>query len=336
MDAAIRSAGLGEPTLCLGGGAASDSDVHHAGPEGMREFIATCGADVLLNAAAGAAGLAISMAALEAGMDVALANKETIVMAGRLALEAAASAGRRILPVDSEHWAIFRMVSGLGRDKVKSAIITASGGAFRALPLERLGSVTLAEALAHPTWSMGPKITIDSASMANKGLEVIEAARLFSFSPEEISVVIHPESLAHSFVRTVDGSLYAQLSKPDMRIPILGALAWPDAVSEDLADMDPALSPMSFRRPEAERYPLLGLAYGALHSGEGATAAYNAANEVAVAAFVDGNIRFVDIAAIVAEALSAEYPARLDDLDSVMDADASARRAAIDAVGRIA
>jgi len=282
-------------------------------------------ADIVVNAAAGAAGLLPSLYALGSGKHLALANKETIVMAGRLVLEAASKAGKNILPVDSEHSAIFNMVERFGRRSVRGVIITASGGAFRDLPVERLQHVSPRDALAHPTWNMGAKITVDSASMANKGLEVIEAARLFSFSSTEIQVVIHPESRVHSFIRTLDGSLYAQMSRPDMRIPILNALSWPEVVEESVADMDPSDIQLHFSKPSPERYPLLVLAYQALDSGEGATAAYNAANEVAVQAFMDGYLRFTDIPAVVEKTLEPGYPSRLENLEAVAAADHLAR-----------
>jgi 1-deoxy-D-xylulose-5-phosphate reductoisomerase len=257
-----------------------------------------------------------------------LANKESIVMAGRIVLDLARTAGRSVIPVDSEHAAIFSMVERFGKINIKEVLLTASGGAFRDLPVESLSQVTLADALAHPTWSMGAKITVDSASMANKGLEVIEAARLFDLQSNRIKVVIHPESRVHSFIRTRDGSLYAQLSKPDMRIPILNALAWPEMLDEDIADLDPALFPMSFRPVDPGRYPLLNLAYSALESGEGATVAYNAANEVAVAAFMDGSIRFIDLERIVESTLEKTWPAFMSNLVEVYAVDKAARATA--------
>lgn len=314
--------------LCLSGVPSASHPVQHAGSEGLRNLIERTEADIVVNAAAGASGLNPSLYAIGSGKDLALANKETIVMAGRLVLEAAEKAGRMILPVDSEHSAIFNMVERFGRHSVRGVIITASGGAFRDLPSEQLQSVTLQDALAHPTWNMGAKITVDSASMANKGLEVIEAARLFSFSSSEIQVVIHPESRIHSFIRTRDGSLYAQMSRPDMRIPILNALSWPEVMPETIADMDPCDVQLHFSRPDPRRYPLLVLAYQALDAGEGATVAYNAANEVAVQAFMEGRLRFIDIPGVVARTLESGFPATLENLEAVASADGSARNAA--------
>lgn len=311
--------------LCLSGSIPLSSSVQHWGSEGLQNLIERNEADIVVNAAAGASGFFPSLYAINSGKDLALANKETIVMAGRLVLEAAEKAGRLIVPVDSEHSAIFNMLERFGRCFVRGLIITASGGAFRDLPKERLQYVSPHDALAHPTWNMGAKITVDSASMANKGLEVIEAARLFSFSSSEIQVVIHPESRVHSFIRTLDGSLYAQMSRPDMRIPILNALSWPKIITESVADMDPSDVQLHFSKPDPERYPLLVLAYQALEAGEGYTAAYNAANEVAVQAFMDGQLHFTDIPVVVSRSLECDYPSRLENLEAVSSVDAIAR-----------
>lgn len=322
--------------LCLSSRAPGSGSIAFHGAAGLASLVRDIEADIVLNAAAGAAGLSVSFDALASGKDLALANKETIVMAGRLAFDAASAAGRRILPVDSEHSAIFNMIERFGRDSVRGVVITASGGAFRDEPLESLPDKKPSDALAHPTWSMGAKITVDSASMANKGLEVIEAARLFGLAGSEIDVALHPESRVHSFIRTRDGSLYAQMSRPDMRIPILNALAWPESVDETVADMDPCDIPLRFSRPDPARYPLLRTAYEALEAGEGATDAYNAANEVAVAAFMDGAIRFTDIARVVSKTLERAYPLTLDGLEAVLSVDRDARRLAGSIVKEIA
>ncbi|MFH2115256.1 MAG: 1-deoxy-D-xylulose-5-phosphate reductoisomerase [Spirochaetota bacterium] len=311
--------------LCLSGAVPGDDRIKYSGHDGLNRMIRETEADIVVNAAAGAAGLEPSIAALESGKDLALANKESIVMAGRIVLELAKNEGRRVIPVDSEHAAIFSMVERFGTRNIKEVLLTASGGAFRDLPIERLQDVTLTDALAHPTWSMGAKITVDSASMANKGLEVIEAARLFGLKSREIKVVIHPESRVHSFIRTRDGSLYAQLSKPDMRLPILNALAWPEMLDEDVGDLDPAISPMSFRPVDFGRYPLLALAYGALESGEGATVAYNAANEIAVEAFMDSHLRFIDLERVLDSTLQMKWPVLLEGLSEVYQVDTEAR-----------
>jgi 1-deoxy-D-xylulose-5-phosphate reductoisomerase len=311
--------------MCLSGAIPRDDRIQYAGSDGLNRMIREINADIVVNAATGAAGLEPSIAALESGKDLALANKESIVMAGRIILGLAKSRNHRVIPVDSEHAAIFSMVERFEKKNLKEIILTASGGAFRDLPRENLSQVTIADALTHPNWSMGAKITVDSASMANKGLEVIEAARMFGLASREIKVVIHPESRVHSFIRTRDGSLYAQISKPDMRLPILNALSWPEMVEEDLADLDPALFSVSFGPLDLRRYPLLVLAYGALDSGEGATIAYNAANEVAVEAFMDGRIRFTDLEYIVDRTLETSWPAFVDDLTEVLEVDGAAR-----------
>jgi len=334
----LRRAATAYPaaTLCLSGAIPQADSITYHGSDGLVRLIEEISADIVVNAAAGADGLEPSFATLRSGKDLALANKETIVMAGRLALAEAASCGRRILPVDSEHAALFNMIERFGAGSVRGVIITASGGAFRQTPLERLPFVTPRDALAHPTWNMGAKITIDSASMANKGLEVIEAARLFGLAPASINVAIHPESRVHSFIRTRDGSLYAQISKPDMRLPIINALSWPEMIDEQIADLDPTESPMTFFKPESARYPLLGLAYEALAAGEGYTVAYNAADEVAVAAFMDGSIRFTDLYRVVAATLDHEYPRLVDSLEAVRDADRKAREMSALALKEIA
>lgn len=314
--------------LCLSGKTPQNSRIQFSGTKGLVRMIQETDADMVVNAAAGSAGLEPSIAALESGKELALANKESIVMAGRIVLDLARKHGRRVIPVDSEHAAIFNMVERFGRKNIREVVLTASGGAFRDLPLERLALVTFVDALSHPTWSMGSKITVDSASMANKGLEVIEAARLFNLSTQEIKVVIHPESRVHSFIRTRDGSLYAQLSKPDMRLPIINALYWPEMPDETIADMDPAMSPVSFKEVDFDRYPLLALAYKALESGEGATIAYNAANEVAVAAFMDGRMRFIDLERIIDHTLDMNWPSLVGDMVEVYQVDTEARKIA--------
>jgi 1-deoxy-D-xylulose-5-phosphate reductoisomerase len=311
--------------LCLSGLKPESSSIKYTGHDGLISIIEDSDAHIVVNAAAGAAGMELSFTALRSGKDLALANKETIVMAGRLALNAATEANKKILPVDSEHSAIFNMIERFGRHSVRGVVITASGGAFRDVSLDKLTSVTPKEALAHPTWNMGAKITIDSASMANKGLEVIEAARLFKLSPWEIEVVIHPESRVHSFIRTRDGSLYAQMSLPDMRIPILNALTWPEMVDESIADMKLSNFQLRFYDPDPIRYPMLNLAYAALKEGEGSTNAYNAANEIAVEAFMDGRIGFMEISRIVEKTLQFGFQSRLDDLDAVQEVDKQAR-----------
>jgi 1-deoxy-D-xylulose-5-phosphate reductoisomerase len=336
-EAGLLSSSKAHPgaILCLSGATPASHTIQHSGTIGLESLIETTPADILVNAAFGSDGLPVSLKALTSGLDLALANKESIVMAGRIVLETAARFGKSVMPVDSEHSAIWKLIKGIGRENVKSVIITASGGAFRSLPLENLPHVTPKDALAHPTWNMGAKITVDSASMANKGLEVIEAARLFSLQPQDIEVVIHPESRVHSFVRSKDGSLYAQISRPDMRIPILGALSWPQTLPENCADMDPTIDGMSFYKPDPGRFPLLELAYEALGLGEGATNAYNAANEIAVEAFLNHRLRFTEIPVVVSGTLKIKFPEVLEGISDVLRVDRSARNIAMRLVEEI-
>jgi 1-deoxy-D-xylulose-5-phosphate reductoisomerase len=279
------------------------------GREGLLEAITSSGADITINGISGAAGLEPSIAVLEGGSALALANKESIVMAGPLILDLARKKNLPIIPVDSEHSAIFNLLNAHGNadgaGNVQEIILTASGGPFRNYSREELAAVTPREALAHPTWKMGPKISVDSASLANKGLEVIEAARLFDFPPEKIKVVIHPQSIVHSMVRLKDGSVSALLSKPDMRLPIAGALFWAaggqdPAIAEHqygLLDFD-SLS-LSFEKCDPENFPMLKAAYQALEGGPLLPTVYNAANEAAVQAFLEGKIGFLEIPRIV-------------------------------------
>jgi len=311
--------------LALSGSKPGSRDIGLWGAEGLEELIRGTEADILVNGAAGAGGLAPSLAALESGKDLALANKESVVMAWSLLEAAAGASGAHILPVDSEHAALFRLISLLGEEGTEELVITASGGAFRDRPLAELADARPDEAAAHPNWSMGRKITIDSATMANKGLEVIEASRLFGMPPARIKVLVHPQSLVHALVRARDGSLYAQVSEPDMRVPIQNALTWPEVGECAFGRLELAGRSLEFREPEAERYPLLGLAYEALSAGEGATVAYNAANEAAVAAFEAGSIRFTEIADRVSKAISRSWPSRVASLGCIFDIDAEAR-----------
>ena len=333
-EAGLRSASSRFPRarLCLSGEGAPLPGIRLRGGAGLEELIASTEAEIVVNGASGSGGLAPSLATLRCGKDLALANKESIVMAWPLLESLARAGGSRILPVDSEHAALFQLCERVGRDDVEELVITASGGAFRDRPLAELAEVRPDEAAAHPNWSMGRKITIDSATMANKGLEVIEASRLFGFPPEKVRVVVHPQSVVHSLVRTRDGSLYAQLSEPDMRIPIQNALTWPELASCAFGRLGLEGLSLDFRAPEPARYPLLGLAYGALSSGEGSAIAYNAADEVAVAAFESGRIRYPGIAAVVARALEAPWPSRARELESIFDVDSRARKAAEAAV----
>ena len=303
-----------------------------AGPEGLAAA-AACDADLCIAAIVGAAGLEPTLAAIRAGRDVALANKEVLVMAGALVLRALRARGTALLPVDSEHSAIFQALAGQPRERVRRLILTASGGPFRTWPAERIARATVEAALRHPNWEMGPKITIDSATLMNKGLEVIEARWLFDVAPSQVDVVVHPESIVHSAVEFVDSSVIAQLGLPDMRVPIAVALAHPDRLELDLPRLDlSALGALHFEAPDTKRFPCLALAYAALAADEVAPAVLNAANEVAVAAFLEGRIAFPRIAAAndaVLEAHVARGAAGpLRDLRDVLEADAWARERA--------
>jgi 1-deoxy-D-xylulose-5-phosphate reductoisomerase len=300
----------------------------YRGADGVRRLLSSVQADIVLNGIAGAAGLMPSFAALEAGLDLALANKETMVMAGALILELARRHGRRILPVDSEHSAVFQLLESRKIADVEEIILTASGGAFRDVPLDDLARMRAADALRHPTWSMGPKITVDSATMANKALEVMEAAHFFQMPIDKIKVVIHPQSLVHSLVRARDGVLYAQLSRPDMRLPIQYALSWPRLLATDIGRLDLAHTRLDFMPVEEKRYPLLARGYEAATLSANYPVAYNAANEVAVAAFLNGAIAYPDIARVVAETLAHDWTSLNRTMDDVILNDTLAREKA--------
>ena len=263
-------------------------------------------ADWVMAAVSGAAGLKPALAAVDRGATVALANKECLVCAGDFFMQRAAKAEACILPADSEHNALFQALSSGNRDELVRVIITASGGPFRTWAAADIEQATLAQALKHPNWSMGQKITIDSASMMNKGLEVIEASYLFSLAPEEIDVLVHPQSIIHGMVEFSDCSVVAQLGSPDMRTPIAHCLGWPDRIKGPAAKLDLAkIGQLTFEAPDFERFPALRLAYEALRTGRGATTVFNAANEVAVAAFIAGKIRFGAIARLVEATIEA-------------------------------
>ena len=285
--------------------------------------------DIVLNAVVGFAGVEATLWALERGITLALANKESLVAAGELALAAHRRGGGLLLPVDSEHSAIFQCLEGRDRDAVESIVLTASGGPFRGRTRRELEHVTIDDALAHPTWSMGRKISVDSATLANKGLELIEAHWLFGIPYEQIEVVVHPSSVVHSLVRFRDGALLAHLGRPDMRVPISFALTYPEraAVPAEPLDLAAGLD-LHFEAPDPASFPLLPLAREAGERGGTYPCAYNAANEVAVAAFLDGRIGFPEIADTVADALEQVEGAPARDLDDLVAADAESRRAA--------
>jgi 1-deoxy-D-xylulose-5-phosphate reductoisomerase len=287
------------------------------------------GADWTMAAIVGCAGLKPTMAALKAGRTVALANKEALVSAGGVMTEAARASGATLLPVDSEHNAVFQCFPHHDPAQVRRIVLTASGGPFRTMTRDQMRRVTPAQAVKHPNWSMGAKISVDSATLMNKGLELIEAYHLFPVGHERLGVLVHPQSVVHALVELIDGSVLAQLGTPDMRTPIAHALAWPERMATPCQTLDLArIGQLEFAAPDLARFPALGLALAALAEGGARPAVLNAANEVAVAAFLGGRIGFLDIALIVEQALSAYAPAAPSGIDEVLMIDEEARRVA--------
>ncbi|MDZ4829069.1 MAG: 1-deoxy-D-xylulose-5-phosphate reductoisomerase [Phycisphaerae bacterium] len=283
--------------------------------------------DLVMGAMVGAAGIPATLAAIERGCDIALANKETLVAAGDVVMAAVARKGVRLLPVDSEHNAIFQCLeAGRSAAEVRRIVITASGGPFRSWPIERIASATVREALHHPTWSMGPKVTIDSASMMNKALEIIEAHWLFGLSADQIDAIVHPQSIVHSFVEFVDGSVIAQLSPPDMRTPIQHALTWPERTEGCSHRTDwSTFGALQFEPVDHARFPAIGLAWRVVRAGGTSGATFNAANEIAVEAFLRGEMHFPRIAELVTDALDALPSRPVKSLIDVLAADEEAR-----------
>ena len=280
----------------------------HTGRSGLLEIAGRDDIDLCLNGLVGGGGMAPTMAALEAGVDVALSNKESLVMAGALITALQQEKGTKLLPIDSEHSAIWQCLAGEDRSQIRRLVLTGSGGPFRTWPLEDMSQVTREQALRHPNWDMGPKVTIDSATMMNKGLEVIEARWLYDMPPERIDIVIHPQSIIHSMVEFVDGSIKAQLGVPDMKIPIQYALAYPDHRPADWPRLDlAAIGELTFEEPDLEKFPCITLAYDALRRGGSAPAALNLANDLAVQAFLDDQLAFAAIPRVLERVLS-EHP----------------------------
>lgn len=307
------------------------------GSEGLLAVATHPEAEMVMSALVGAVGLAPTLAAIRAGKAIALANKEALVISGELMTREARKYGVQILPVDSEHNAIFQALHGHPREQVKRIILTASGGPFLRRPAAELSRVTIAEALKHPTWKMGSKITIDSATLMNKGLEVIEARWLFNLPPEQVTVIVHPQSIVHSMVEYIDGSVLAQLGIPDMMIPISYILAYPERLplthlpSLDLA----AAQQLTFAEPDFDKFPCLRIAYDALARGGTCPAVLNAVNEVTVESFLAGEIRFTDIAALNRQVLDAHIPHPVNTLEELLEADRWARASARAALARI-
>ncbi|MGI3131476.1 1-deoxy-D-xylulose-5-phosphate reductoisomerase [Halopseudomonas pachastrellae] len=320
LQQTLRAAGLGTE---VGWGAAA-----------LAEVAAASEVDVVMAAIVGAAGLRPTLAAAQAGKRVLLANKEALVMSGALFMQAVQASGAQLLPIDSEHNAIFQCMpgnyaDGLARVGVRRILLTASGGPFRNFSQAQLASVTPAQACAHPNWSMGQKISVDSASMMNKGLELIEACWLFDAHPDQVEVVVHPQSVVHSLVDYVDGSVLAQLGNPDMRTPIAHALAWPERIDSGVSALDLLLTArLDFEAPDPLRFPCLRLAREAAAAGGTSCAVLNAANEVAVQAFLDGRVGFVDIPVIIEDALSRLPGEPVRELEHILAVDHSARACA--------
>ncbi|MDR7343153.1 1-deoxy-D-xylulose-5-phosphate reductoisomerase [Pantoea alhagi] len=310
-----------------------------AGEEAACQLAALDDVDQVMAAIVGAAGLLPTLSAIRAGKTVLLANKESLVTCGRLFMEAVSASGARLLPVDSEHNAIFQSLpasiqqqlgyANLQENGIESIILTGSGGPFRDTPLTALASVTPDQACAHPNWSMGRKISVDSATMMNKGLEYIEARWLFNATDAQMEVILHPQSVIHSMVRYRDGSVLAQLGSPDMRTPIAHTMAWPQRVEAGVTPLDfTRMKALTFAEPDFDRYPCLKLAMDACEQGQAATTALNAANEIAVAAFLQGQIRFTDIAALNAEVLASLHYGEPQSVEAVLAIDSKSRRAA--------
>ena len=324
---ALQSAGSRTAVLC---GEAALEDIAAAEP-----------VDMVMAAIVGAAGLRPTLAAARAGKKVLLANKEALVLSGQLFMDAVKAGGATLLPIDSEHNAIFQALPANyarspGAAGVRRVLLTASGGPFRTAALDSLAAVTPEQACAHPNWVMGRKISVDSATMMNKGLEVIEAHWLFGAPADIIEVVVHPQSVIHSMVDYADGSVIAQLGNPDMRTPIANAMAWPERIDAGVRRLDLfEIARLDFERPDFARFPCLKLAFDALRAGGTAPAVLNAANEEAVAAFLDHRIGFLDIAAVIAASLERSRPGAVDSLEAVLAADAHARELARDEISRL-
>jgi 1-deoxy-D-xylulose-5-phosphate reductoisomerase len=297
----------------------------YRGDEGLLQMLSDTDAELVVNGISGSKGLLPSLETLQRGIDLALANKETVVMAGGLVSELVRSNGSKLLPVDSEHHALFCLLQGRSPEDVQEIILTASGGAFRDLSYEQLRGVRVEDALTHPNWNMGAKITVDSATMANKGLEVIEAHHLFDIPVSAIKVLIHPQSYVHSLIRTTDGFFYAQLSQPDMRLPIQNALTYPVLQPSCLGAFDLTGKSLSFEPVDPQKYRLLTLAYEAAGRAGGYPIAYNAANEAAVDRFLRRELSFLEIAQVVERVLQADWQVPVEEIDEILQVDREAR-----------
>jgi 1-deoxy-D-xylulose-5-phosphate reductoisomerase len=311
--------------LALQGSLETGDGIRFTGPDAVSSLLAATEADLVVNGISGSSGLLASVRALSSGKNLALANKESVVMGYSHMKALAEKHGLSIIPVDSEHAALFQLISRIGAGSVAELTITASGGPFRMKSAQELAKITPDEAARHPVWKMGRKISIDSATLANKGLELIEAVRLFGVPENRVKILIHPESLVHALVRTVDGALYAHMSSPDMRLPINIALHWPEEVPCPFGRLDLAGKTLHFEEPDTVRFPMLNLAREAVSQGEAATIAYNAADEIAVDAFESGSLRFTGIPSVVAAVLEGDWAFPVPDVDSIFVIDARAR-----------
>jgi 1-deoxy-D-xylulose-5-phosphate reductoisomerase len=333
----VRRIALGDPDAAARASEAWTDGEVLSGPEGLVRLVAESDADVVLNAIVGSAGLGPTVVALTEGIDVALANKESLVVGGELVMPLAEATGARIIPVDSEHSALHQLVAGEPAGTIDRLVITASGGPFRGRTRAELEDVSVQDALRHPTWAMGGKITIDSATLMNKGLEVIEAHHLFGTPYDRIEVVVHPQSIVHGLVNLCDGATLAHLGHPDMRVPIAYALHFPERVEVPVPALDLAqVGALTFEAPDVDTFPCLDLAISAARAGGTAPCVLNAANEVAVHAFLGGRLGFMGIPAVIEGTLE-QLPARpVHSFDSLYDADADARGIAGELIGRMA
>ncbi len=303
---------------------------HEIDAEAVRQLIEKSKADIVINGIAGSAGLKASVEVIKSGLDLALANKETIVEAGELIFQDAEKSGSTIIPVDSEHAAIFQLINAHKKENIEKIIITASGGPFLNTPREKLSTMKLEDALKHPTWKMGGKISIDSASLANKALEVIEAVKLFSFPPEKIEVTVHPQSIIHSMVQCKNGEIFAQASPPDMKNPILNALSFPKVPESFLKPLDfSQIINLEFMPPRTDDFPMLSLGFEAARKGGAYPIAFNVANEEAVDAFIKGKIGFTDLADITQEVLNSDWTMKPSSYEEVYDYENRARAIAL-------
>ena len=303
---------------------------HEIDAEAVRQLLEKSKADIVINGVAGSAGLKASVEVIKSGLDLALANKETIVEAGELIFQDAEKSGSTIIPVDSEHAAIFQLINAHKKENIEKIIITASGGPFLNTPREKLSTMRLEDALKHPTWKMGGKISIDSASLANKALEVIEAVKLFSFPPEKIEVTVHPQSIIHSMVQCKNGEIFAQASPPDMKNPILNALSFPKVPESFLKPLDfSQIISLEFMPPRTDDFPMLALGFEAAKKGGAYPIAFNVANEEAVDAFIKGKIGFTDLADITQEVLNSDWTMKPSSYEEVYDYENRARAIAL-------